>query len=165
MYIQPDDIRTIALPSIKLGGKVNIKLETGDIVTDRFPAKGFGAVDQVAFVNHLKEELESSNSFQSISLNHDAVIDYLISILFRKTVASGDELQGIYDLDVELKIFDHGNLSLNRRYEVTSPEDKVLAFFVDTTIRATKARAANELHRRMMQDISAWLLNAGKSVK
>lgn len=162
-YIQPDDIQTIMSPSVRLEGIADIKLEPGEIVTDRYPSKGFGVTDQIAFVNHLKEELESSNSFLSINLNHDSVIDYRINILFHKTVASGRELLGIYYLDVELKIYDHSQLSLIRRYEVLTPENKILSFFTDSTIRATKARAANELHRRLMHDINEWLLDAGAS--
>lgn len=162
-YIQPNDIQTIVLPSIQLDGKANIELETGEVVTDRNPSKGFGVADQLAFVNHLKEELDSSHSFLSINLNHDADIDYLVNIIFHKTVASGGDLSGIYNLNVELKIYAHGQLSLQRRYEVITPENEVLAFFVDATIRATKTRAANELHRRVTQDINRWLLDAAKN--
>ena len=162
-HIQPDDIQTIISPAVKLEGRANIELETGEVVTDRNASKGFGVADQLAFVTHVKEELESSGSFLRINLNHDADIEYLIKIIFHRTVASGGDLSGIYDLDVELKIYAHSQLSLQRRYEVVAPENEALAFFVDGTVRATKTRAANELHRRVMQDINGWLRDATKN--
>ena len=160
VYIQPNDIQTIASPAARLVGKANIKVETGEIVSDRFPAKGFGVEDQTAFATHLKEELASSNAFLEIDLNNDAFRDYLINILFHKTVASGGGLEGVYLLDVNMQIYDHGQLSLERLYKVVTPQYPLWSFFVDTTIRATKARAANELHKRLMQDINGWLLNS-----
>jgi hypothetical protein len=156
-YIQPNDIQTIVLPSIQLDGKANIELETGEVVTDRNPSKGFGVADQLAFVGHVKEELESSHAFLRTNLNHDADSAYRIQIIFHRTVASGGDLSGFYELDVELKLYDHRQLALQRRYEVVTPEHEMLAFFVDATVRATKTTAANELHGRVMQDLNGWL--------
>ncbi len=159
-HIQPADIQTIRSPAVKLEGTANIELETGEVVADRDPSKGFGVADQRAFVRHVKEELEASQALLRINLNHDADSVYLIKIIFHKTVASGGDLSGIYNLDVELRIYDHGQLSLQRQYAVVTPEHEMLAVFVDATVRATKARAANELHRRVMQDINLWLRDA-----
>jgi hypothetical protein len=156
-HIQPTDIQTIRSPAVKLEGTANIELETGEVVTDRNPSKGFGVADQLALVGHVKAELEASQAFLRINLNHEADSAYRIQIIFHRTVASGGDLSGIYNLDVELKIYDHGQLSLQRRYEVVTPEHEMLAFFVDATVRATKTRAANEVHRRVMQDINEWL--------
>lgn len=161
-HLQPNDLQTIPSPAVKLAETANIELETGEVVTDRNPSKGFGVADQRAFVRHVKEELEASQAFRSINLNHAAETEYLIQIFFHRTVAAGSDVSGIYNLDVELKIYDHRQLSLQRRYEVVTPEHELLAFFVDATVRATKTRAANELHRRVMQDINEWLRDVAK---
>lgn len=159
-HIQPTDIQTISSPAVKLEGTANIELVTGEVITDRNPSKGFGVTDQIAFIGHVKEELESSHAFLRINVNPDADSAYRIQIIFHRTVASGGDLSGIYDLDVELKLYDHRQLALQRRYEVVTPEHEMLAFFVDATVRATKTRAANEVHRRVMQDINGWLRDA-----
>ncbi len=152
-HIQPTNIQTMISPAVTLEGVATIELETGEVVTDRQPPKRFGVADQRAFIRHVKEELEPSRAFLRITLNHDADSAYLIKIIFQRTVAAGSDLSGIYHLDVELKIYDHRRLSLQRAYNVVTPEHEMLAFYVDATIRATKARAANDLHRRVMQDI------------
>lgn len=157
VFITPDHLDKIKIP-VKIDGIVQITIKTGEVLdSDHIPYMGFCFQDQKAFLEHLRNQLETNLTFTKVYLKNEIPADYKIIVDFKKTVRE----KRVYYFEVELKIFAGELLSFEKLYNVRSTSS--LKSFHFGSIGHMKLEAANKLLHTILPDLEEWANGISKS--
>ncbi len=170
--IVKDDLDKITIQSSNFGPAV-VTLESGEVEygtsegvvfivgtnvvftpTTSNPDWGFGLNDQEQFTLHLIDELKRNKVFSDVSIHPSGSEEFKIILRFNQTRQIEDK--GVYHFDVSLIVCRRGEERLNKFYQFKA-NDETQEYWIGTTYRAAKARAANRLLERITTDLKEWI--------